>query len=113
MRYRRQLDWPATLVIELFCERLGTSSLTIAYRIADAGDRGVIYADGNTVMVWIDRATGRPVNDQTNLRSLPSRPGRTKSGTRSPGFRESAGVIRSTGRKMVGAVGIEPTTPPV
>ena len=59
--YRRQLGWPATLVVELRCERLGNTSLTIAWRIADANDRDAIYADGNTVMVWIDSASGRPV----------------------------------------------------
>ena len=59
--YRRQLNWPAQLVIELYCERLGNSSLTVAYRIADATDHGVVYADGNTVMVWTDTATGKPV----------------------------------------------------
>src|SRR5215831_7546595 len=59
--YRRQLSWPAQLVIELYCERLGNSSLTIAYRIADNGDRNIVYADGNTVMVWTDTATGKPV----------------------------------------------------
>jgi acyl-CoA thioester hydrolase len=59
--YRRQLSWPAQLVIELFCERLGNSSLTIAYRIADDSDRSIVYADGNTVLVWTDTATGKPV----------------------------------------------------
>jgi len=61
INYRRQLGWPATLSIELYCERLGNSSLTIAYRIADAGDRAKVYADGSTVMVWIDSATSKPV----------------------------------------------------
>jgi len=59
--YRRQLNWPAQLVVELYCERLGNTSLTIAYRIADAADNGVIYADGTTVMVWIDSTIGKPV----------------------------------------------------
>jgi acyl-CoA thioester hydrolase len=59
--YRRQLTWPAQLVVELYCERLGASSLTIAYRILDAADRAVVYADGTTVMVWIDSASGKPV----------------------------------------------------
>jgi acyl-CoA thioester hydrolase len=59
--YRRQLGWPAQLAIELYCERLGNTSLTIAYRIADASERSVIYADGNTVMVWTDTATGKAV----------------------------------------------------
>lgn len=67
--YRRQLAWPATLAIELYCERVGNSSLTIAYRIVDAGDRHIVYADGNTVMVWIDSATGRPVALPESIRN--------------------------------------------
>jgi acyl-CoA thioester hydrolase len=66
--YRRPLSWPAQLAIELYCERVGNSSLTIAYRIADAGDRATIYADGQTVMVWIDSATGRPVELPDSIR---------------------------------------------
>lgn len=73
--YRRQLGWPAQLAIELHCERLGTTSLTIAYRIAAAGDRSIVFADGNTVMVWIDSATGKPV-------ALPEVIRRACSGTR-------------------------------
>jgi len=66
--YRRQLNWPAQLVIELYCERLGNSSLTIAYRIADAGDRAATFADGQTVMVWIDSTSGRPVGLPDSIR---------------------------------------------
>ena len=61
INYRRQLGWPATLSIDLYCERLGNSSLTIAYRIIDANDGAIVYADGNTVLVWIESATGKPV----------------------------------------------------
>ena len=61
VNYRRQLGWPATLSIELLRERVGNSSLTIAYRIADAADRNVVYADGNTVLVWVESATGKSV----------------------------------------------------
>jgi len=66
--YRRQLSWPAQLVVALYCERLGNSSLTIAYRIVDAGDRAVVYADGQTVMVWIDSTGGRPVGLPDSIR---------------------------------------------
>ena len=61
VNYRRQLSWPATLAVELYCERLGNSSLTVAFRMLDGGDPAAIYADGNTVMVWIDSASGKPV----------------------------------------------------
>jgi len=59
--YRAQLSWPGDIVVELHCERLGNSSLTIAHRIVDAADRNKIYCDGNNVLVWVDPASGRPI----------------------------------------------------
>ncbi|HEX6833783.1 MAG TPA: thioesterase family protein [Rudaea sp.] len=57
--YRRQLGWPAQLVVALYCERIGNSSLTIGFRIVDATDRAIVYADGQTVLVWIDTTSGK------------------------------------------------------
>lgn len=57
--YRRPLKWPADILVQLFCERLGTSSITIAHRIVDADDPSILYLDGNVVMVWIDPASGK------------------------------------------------------
>ena len=61
LNYRRQLGWPGEIVVQLFCERVGNTSLTIAHRIVDAKDEAILYLDGNVVMVWIDPASGRPV----------------------------------------------------
>ena len=60
LNYRRPLGYPSQCVVELFAERIGSSSLTIGHRILS--DDGVtLYADGHVVMVWIDRASGKPV----------------------------------------------------
>lgn len=61
VNYRRAANWPGTVVVELYCERLGNTSVTLAHRIVDADDRNVLYSDGNSVMVWVDPATGKPV----------------------------------------------------
>jgi len=57
--YRRPIGWPGDVVVELFVERIGGSSLTIGHRIVDSKDGNVLYCDGNVGMVWIDRNTGR------------------------------------------------------
>ena len=57
--YRRPMTWPGEIVVQLFCERLGNRSVTLAHRIVDANDASVLYMDGNVVMVWIDPATGK------------------------------------------------------
>lgn len=61
VNYRRAVNWPATVIVELYCERLGNTSVTLAHRIVDADDRDVLYSDGQSVMVWVDPGTGKPV----------------------------------------------------
>lgn len=60
MNYRRPIPYPSALAVELACARVGNTSLTIGHRIVDDAD-GTVFADGHVVMVWIDRADGRPV----------------------------------------------------
>lgn len=55
LNYRMPATWPETLRVELFAERIGTKSLTLGHRISSAGAPEQLYADGNTVMVWVDR----------------------------------------------------------
>ena len=54
MNYRRPMGWPETVLVELFAERVGTKSVTLGHRIVAAGDASLVYADGNTVLVWVD-----------------------------------------------------------
>lgn len=61
VNYRRQLAWPARIVVELEATRIGTTSVTIAHRIVADGDPACVHADGEVVMVWIDPAAGTPV----------------------------------------------------
>jgi len=60
VNYRRPIEWPNEIVVELFVERLGNTSLTIGHRILDRDDDTVLFADGNVVMVWIDKQRGQP-----------------------------------------------------
>lgn len=65
MNYRQPIAYPADIVVELACERVGNSSLTIGHRVVadvQGEDRNIstLHADGHVVVVWIDRASGRP-----------------------------------------------------
>ena len=73
LNYRLPIAWPATLQVELRCERLGNSSLTLAHRIADAGDPGRLYSDGRVVLVWMNPLTGRSVALPAAVRSAADR----------------------------------------
>lgn len=61
VNYRKPIEWPRDIVVELFIEKLGNSSLTMGHRMLASGDSTVLYSDGSVVMVWIDTQTGRSV----------------------------------------------------
>ena len=61
VNYRRPIAWPAQLQVQLFCERMGNSSMTLAHRVIDAEHSDRLYCDGHVVMVWMDPVSGKPV----------------------------------------------------
>ena len=60
LNYRMPIPYPADVAVELFAERIGNTSLTVGHRVVSEDGRA-LYADGHVVMVWIDRASGRPI----------------------------------------------------
>lgn len=74
VNFRRQLAWPAQILVELAATRIGASSLTIAHRIVADGDPGCIYADGDVVMVWVDPASGASVPLPAAIHAAVTRP---------------------------------------
>lgn len=60
INYRAPIGYPSSIVVELFAARVGNTSVMLGHRIASA-DGMVLHADGDVVMVWIDRASGKPV----------------------------------------------------
>ncbi|UNK43570.1 acyl-CoA thioesterase [Luteimonas sp. S4-F44] len=59
MNYRLPIPYPSRIVVELSAQRVGTTSVTVGHRIVSE-DGATLHADGHVVVVWIDRATGRP-----------------------------------------------------
>ncbi len=59
MNYRVPIPYPSEVVVALFADRVGTTSVTLGHVISSA-DGATLHADGHVVMVWIDRASGRP-----------------------------------------------------
>lgn len=59
MNYRLPIPYPARVFVELLTERIGNTSLTLGHRIIGEDHR--LYADGHSVLVWIEMASGRPV----------------------------------------------------
>ena len=73
INYRLPIVWPNDIVVELFVERLGNSSVTIGHRIVDGKNGNTLYSDGNVVVVWMDTQTGRsaPLPEAVRAASLP------------------------------------------
>ena len=72
INYKRPLTWPNDVAVELYVDRLGTTSVTIGHRIVSASDGSVLYSDGNVVVVWMDTQTGHsaPLPDAIRAASV-------------------------------------------
>ena len=58
LNFKRPIEYPANVFVELFTEKLGTSSVVIGHRIVAAD--GSLHCDGNVVAVWVGRRDGNP-----------------------------------------------------
>lgn len=56
VNYRHPIGWPERLRVSLLAGRVGGKSLTLEHRIESATQDGLRYADGQTVMVWVNRS---------------------------------------------------------
>jgi acyl-CoA thioester hydrolase len=74
INYRLPIEYPSAIAVELFASRIGNSSITIGHRIVSADGRA-LYADGDVVMVWIDRASGKPVPLPAAVREVAAQAG--------------------------------------
>jgi acyl-CoA thioester hydrolase len=55
--YRRAMHYPAELRSALFIDRIGNTSLTLRHTLTEAHDSSLLYAEGKTVLVWINPET--------------------------------------------------------
>lgn len=58
LNFKRPIEYPASVFVELFTERLGTTSVVIGHRIV--AEDGSLHCDGNVVAVWIECHSGKP-----------------------------------------------------
>lgn len=70
LNYRVPITWPGDVVVELWIERMGNSSIGIGHRIVSQADAARLHSDGHVVMVWVDARNGRSVPLPEALRGL-------------------------------------------
>ena len=57
--YIRPIPYPETVRVDLYTSPPGRTSFTMYYNLLSAGDPDIKYADGQTVMVWVHRDSGK------------------------------------------------------
>lgn len=67
--FRKPVEWPAEIVVEMFAGRVGRSSFTASFRIVDRQAPEVLYAEGDSVLVWIDPRSGKSIELPAHLRA--------------------------------------------
>jgi acyl-CoA thioester hydrolase len=67
--FRRPIAWPEDVAVELFIDRVGSSSFTLGHRILSAKDTSILYCDGHVVMVWFDNRTEKSTPLPDNVRA--------------------------------------------
>ena len=53
--FKLPIHWPERIQVELFAVKRGSKSVTIGHRICSTRNNQHVYAEGYTVLVWIDR----------------------------------------------------------
>jgi acyl-CoA thioester hydrolase len=59
--FRRELTYPATVVVSLELEHLGRSSIRLRHHFYREGDDDTVYAYADVTLVWVDYAKGQAV----------------------------------------------------
>lgn len=69
IEFRQPIEWPEQIEISLYCDRVGRSSLSLPFRMVSRGRPEVLYAEGSTVLVWIDRKSGKSIELPSHVRA--------------------------------------------
>ena len=68
--YRRSIPYVDALDVRVYAGAPGRSSFPTFYEIVDADDENLLYADGEAMMVWTNRTTGKSCPLPDAMRAL-------------------------------------------
>lgn len=57
--FKKPVVYPATVLVHLYAEEAGNTSLPLRCVLTVEGDEDTVYAEALTTLVWIDRSTGQ------------------------------------------------------
>lgn len=87
--YKRPIVFPATVLVDLWTEAPRRSSVVVHCRMRTAEAPDVVCAEGQTTLVWVRFATGRP----TSLPALFQRLWDANTGADGEGASHGAGAV--------------------
>jgi len=76
--YLRPIPYPETVRVQLYAGPPGRTSFTTYYDVISQSDPTIKYGDGHAVMVWVDRASGKPQPLPDYVRSVLAPPASEK-----------------------------------
>ena len=67
--FRREIQWPCRLLVSLDATVASDKRVVLEHTICDAEDPDFVYSDASTVLVWIDRHSGKSISLPEAVRS--------------------------------------------
>jgi acyl-CoA thioester hydrolase len=61
INFRKPVEWPAELTVELYAGKIGRSSVVLPFRMLDRSDTSILYAEGDAVLVWTSPKLGTSI----------------------------------------------------
>lgn len=68
--YRLPIPYPETVRVDLYASAPRRASYTLYYDVRSETDPAIQYANGETVMVWVDRVSGKSLPLPDYVRSV-------------------------------------------
>lgn len=59
--YKHPVHYPSNLIVRVYGEAPGRTSFSQTYEVTVEGDERTTYAEGEAALVWVSRATERPI----------------------------------------------------
>ena len=67
-QFNKPVVYPATVVVRVFGDGAGRTSIPLDCQLTVEGDEDTVYATARTTLVWITLATGQPTRLPDSLR---------------------------------------------
>lgn len=68
--YRLPVYLESKPLVEIYCSRIGNSSYDLTYTMFEETNEEILYAEGKTIQVHVDKQSQKPVKIDTAIRNI-------------------------------------------